>query len=351
MIEQRFGESPPWSLGVEEELFVLDAETLEPALWPPELFDGRRLKAELFATVVELTTGICDTAEQAADELEELRAEARRRAVSSRLVVAAAGTWPTAVSEQQPITDDPGYRAFVERTGSPARRQYCSGLHLHIGVPSAEACMAALEAVLPWLPVLLAVSANSPYVAGRETGLASTRAEILALLPRAGAPPAFSSYADWEGYAERLVDLGLADRWTRIWWDVRPHPDYGTLEIRMPDQPTRLEATVAFAALAQALVASAEPGPPADRGVYSENRWAAARFGRDAQLLHPDGSRLVSAPDLLAELLERIAPTARRLGSEGLLGPLQTLAQAEEQLAVGREQGLSALSKRLVALT
>jgi glutamate---cysteine ligase / carboxylate-amine ligase len=362
VIEQRFGESPPWSLGVEEELFVLDAETLEPALWPPELFDGNRLKAELFATVVELTTGICDTAEEAADELEELRAEARRRAVGSRLVVAAAGTWPTAVSEQQPITDDPGYRAFVERTGSPARRQYCSGLHLHIGVPSAEACMAALEAVLPWLPVLLAVSANSPYVAGRETGLASTRAEILALLPRAGAPPVFSSYAQWEGYAERLVDFGLADRWTRIWWDVRPHPDYGTLEIRMPDQPTRLEATVAFAALAQALVASAEQliptthprtgsPPPADRGIYAENRWAAARFGRDAQLLHPDGSRLVSAPDLLAELLERVAPTARRLGCEGLLAPLNTLAQAEEQLAVGREQGLSALGKRLVALT
>ena len=351
MIEQRFGGSPPWSLGVEEELFVLDAETLEPALWPPELFDGKRLKAELFATVVELTTGICDTAEQAAVELEELRAEARSRAMSSRLVVAAAGTWPTAVSEQQPITDDPGYRAFVERTGSPARRQYCSGLHLHIGVPSAEACMGALEAVLPWLPVLLAVSANSPYTAGRETGLASTRAEILALLPRAGAPPVFSSYADWEGYAERLVDLGLADRWTRIWWDVRPHPDYGTLEIRMPDQPTRLDATVAFAALAQALVASAQDDGPADRGIYAENRWAAARFGRDAQLLHPDGSRLLSVPDLLPELLERIAPTARRLGSDGLLAPLETLAQAEEQLAVGREQGLSALGKRLVALT
>src|SRR5688500_9365522 len=256
MIEQRFGESAPWSLGVEEELFVLDAKTLEPALWPPELFEGKRLKAELFATVVELTTGICESAEQAAVELQELRTEAKRRASSTRLKVAGSGTWPTAVAEQQPITDDPGYRAFVERTGSPARRQYCSGLHLHVGVPSARACMAALEAVLPWLPVLLAVSANSPYVAGRETGLASARAEILALLPRAGAPPVFSSYVHWEHYAERLVELGLADRWTRIWWDVRPHPDYGTLEIRMPDQPTRLEASVAFAALAQALVAA-----------------------------------------------------------------------------------------------
>lgn len=351
MIERRFGESSPWSVGVEEELFVLDAETLEPAPWPPELFEGRRLKAELFATVVELATGVCESTEEAAAQLGDLRAEARRRAASAGLAVAGAGTWPTAVSEEQPISDDPGYRAFVERTGSPARRQYCSGLHVHVGVPSAEACMAALEAVLPWLPVLLAVSANSPLAAGCRTGLASTRAEILALLPRAGAPPVFSSYSDWERYAERLVELGLADRWTRIWWDVRPHPDYGTLEIRMPDQPTRLAATVAFVALAQALVASAGPGKPADRGIYAENRWAAARFGRSAELLHPDGSRLVTASDLLAELLDRVGPTARRLGAEHLLAPLETLAQAEEQLDVRRKHGLPEVCRRLVALT
>lgn len=309
MIEQRFGESAPWSLGVEEELFVLDAETLEPALWPPELFDGRRLKAELFATVVELTTGICESAEQAGVELQELRAEAKRAAGGAGLKVAGAGTWPTAVPEQQPITDDPGYRAFVERTGSPARRQYCSGLHLHVGVPSTEVCMGALEAALPWLPVLLAVSANSPYVAGRETGLASTRAEILALLPRAGAPPVFSSYADWEHYVERLVELGLADRWTRIWWDVRPHPDYGTLEIRMPDQPTALERTAGFIKLLRDLCARALKNssgyPPHDRGVYQQNRWAAARFGLDAELIHQ--GRLVPVRELVGLLPLRLS--------------------------------------------
>jgi carboxylate-amine ligase len=351
VIEQRFGESSPWSLGVEEELFVLDAETLEPAPWPPELFEGERLKAELFATVLELTTGICESAEAAAAELAELRAEAKRRAASTGLALAGVGTWPTAVPEEQPITDDPGYRSFVERTGSPARRQYCSGLHVHVGVASADACMSTLEAVLPWLPVLLAVSANSPFVAGRETGLASTRAEILALLPRAAAPPVFSSYSDWEHYAERLVELGLADRVTRIWWDVRPHPEYGTLEIRMPDQPTRLEATVAFVALAQALAASAHAGAPADRGVYAENRWTAARFGRAGELLHPQRSRLATVPDLLAELFERVGPATRRLGTTHLLTPLESLAQAEEQLEVGRRQGLPELCRRLVALT
>ena len=176
--------------------------------------------------------------------------------------------------------------------------------------------MVALEHVLPWLPLLLAVSANSPWLAGRETDLASNRAELLALLPRSGAPPVFDRYADWERYAERLLELGLADTYRRIWWDVRPHPGFGTLEIRMPDQPTRVEASAAFAALLQALVATAEPGPPADRGIYAENRWAAFRFGRSARLIHPDGSRLASVPDLLDELLERVGPTAEepRLG-------------------------------------
>src|SRR5919202_1946747 len=145
--------------------------------------------------------------------------------------------------------------------------------------------MAALEAALPWLPLVLALSANSPYAAGRETGLASARAEILALLPRSGAPPAFGAYAEWERFAERLVELGLADAVTRIWWDVRPHPRWGTLELRMPDQPTAVGDTVALAALFQALVASADGRGPdaADRGIYAKNCWAAIRFGREAE--------------------------------------------------------------------
>jgi carboxylate-amine ligase len=193
VIPHAFGESEPWSVGIEEELFVLDAKTLAPSPFPREALDGVRLKQELFASVVELNTGICSTPSDAVAELAERREEAKRRASKAGLVLAAAGTWPTAVSEEQPITEDDGYRRFVEYAGSSARRQYCSGLHVHVGVESPEACMAALEAVLPWLPLALAVSANSPYVAGRETGLASARAEILTLLPRSGAPPSFTS--------------------------------------------------------------------------------------------------------------------------------------------------------------
>ena len=157
-------------------------------------------------------------------------------------------------------------------------------------MPSAEACFHALEGVLPWLPVVLAWSANSPYFAGEETGLLSNRAEVLAQLPRHGAPPAFRSYAEWEEFAERFISLGLADDYTRFWWDIRPHPRFGTLEIRMPDQPTELERTVGLRRPSQGPVrrgprtARAATTRP-DAGIYQQNRWAASRFGLAAELV------------------------------------------------------------------
>ena len=306
MIPHAFGRSEPWTVGIEEELFVLDAETLVPVPAPDGMLDGTRLKAELHAAVVELNTGICPGAGEAGAELGELRGDAKRRAGASGRAVAAAGSWPPAVPEEQEITPDPGYLAFVDYAGPSARRQFVAGLHVHVAVASPEACVRTLEAVLPWLPIVLAVSANSPYLAGEETGLASTRAEILSLLPRSGAPPVFASYGEWEHFAERLVELGLADQYTRIWWDARPHPRFGTLEVRMADQPTRVDVTVALAALVQALVASAAPERAADRGIYAQNRWAALRFGAHARLIHPDGGRLATAAELLRELVDRV---------------------------------------------
>jgi carboxylate-amine ligase len=213
--------------------------------------------------------------------------------------------------------------------------------------------MDAVESVLPWLPLLLALSANSPYLAGVPTGYASTRAELLTRLPRSGAPPVFRTLDEWEAFAGRLVELDLADDYTRIWWDVRPHPRLGTVEVRMPDQPTDLPVTAAFAALVQALVCSRLPAPPADRGFYAQNRFAAQRFGSRAELIHPDGSRLATVPELTAELLELVGPAVTRLGSAGLLGPLRELAhrtQADVQLALG-EQGLPAVILDLLTRT
>lgn len=343
MIEHHFGESEPFSVGIEEELFVLDGETLAPAPFPREALDGTQLKEELFASVVELNTAVHSSVEDAVEELRGLRARAQEIAAAHGLVVAGSGTWPTAVPEKQELSPNKGLLEFVEYAGSAARRQYCSGLHVHVGVKGPEACMRSLEAVLPWLPVVLAASANSPYLAGHESGLRSTRAETLALLPRAGAPPVFRSYGEWASFAEKLVELGLAGDIRRIWWDVRPSPSFGTLEVRMPDQPTRLEATAALATAIRAMVAALEASAPANRGYYDQNRWAAARFGREAELIHPDGSRLRRAPELLEEL--------RGLVGAEAVSTLVDLSQADEQLEVGRADGLEALCRRLVELT
>ena len=248
LIEQKFGESGPWSLGLEEELLILDAESYALAPEVKALVDwteGRALpgvlKMELLASMVEVATGVCDSPQEALTALADLRAAAAEAAVANGLLVAASGTHPFSVPEQQDIAPDPRYKEFVAYAGISARRQAVCGLHVHVGMPGPEECMRALEGVLPWLPLVLALSANSPYLAGEETGLASKRAEVLALLPRAAAPPVFTSYAEWEAFVERYVRLGLADGYTRFWWDARPHPSLGTLEIRSADQPTAPE--------------------------------------------------------------------------------------------------------------
>jgi carboxylate-amine ligase len=361
LIEQHFGESSPFSVGVEEEVMILDAETL--ALAPKvdlliaeseQLELPGRLKTELFAAIVELNTNTCDSVAEAHQALRELRRAAARISAENGLSIAAAGSHPFSDPEEQQIASDPRYKEFVGFAGVSARRQGVSGLHVHVGMPSADACYATLEAVLPWLPLVLALSANSPYLAGRATGLASNRAEVLGQLPRAGAPPPFGSYAAWEAFVVRLIGLGLADDYTRFWWDVRPHPRFGTLEIRMPDQPTSLGVTAGLSALLQALCATVadRAAGPADRGDYAQNRWAALRFGAAAELIHPDGTRLARAPELARELLDLVAPAAEELG---VTEPLQALdpstCEGERQLEIGERAGLESVCADLVERT
>jgi carboxylate-amine ligase len=363
VIEQRFGESPPFSVGVEEEVMILDGGSLLLSPSVEVLIAGAeraglpgKLKMELFASVVELNTDICASVAEAGKALAELRSGADRIARENGLRIAAAGSHPISPPELEEIAPDPRYLEFVDYAGISARRQGVSGTHVHLGMPTAEACFQALENVLPWLPLVLALSANSPYLSGAETGHMSVRAEVLAELPRAGAPPVFGSYADWERFTERYVELGLADGYTRFWWDVRPHPSFGTLEIRMPDQPTRLELTIAFAALLQALCVAAVDHPvrsnPASRGDYAQNRWAALHGGSKAQLIHPAGDRVVGVPELTEELLGLVRGPATELGTADLLDFLEpTACEAERQLEIGREEGLEAVCADLVERT
>jgi len=288
---------------------ILDAWTLEPAAAVDVLVRGAAarqlpgtLKTELHASVVELTTPVCESVEEAVSCLRALRAAAGEIAAEHGLAVAAAGSHPTARLESLPVVQEERYLTMIREVGRAARRQGVNGLHVHVGVESADACWERLESVLAWLPVVLAVSANSPFVDGEPSGMLSNRAPILAELPRAGAPPAFGSYEGWERWVERLVDLGVMADYTRIWWDVRPHPTLGTLEVRVADQPTSLERTGLLVRMLRDLVRDA-PSGRADRGDYVQNRWAAASLGLDAVLLHPDGGRTATARDLARGLL------------------------------------------------
>jgi carboxylate-amine ligase len=201
-------------------------------------------------------------------------------------------------------------------------------------MPDPETCLRAHEGVLPWLPVVLAVSANSPWFRGEATGLLSTRAEVLATLPRSGVPPAFGSWADWVHTMERWQRAGVLRKPTQTWWDVRMHPALGTLELRAPDQPTDPRLAGAFVALLHALGvwAANGDGRPASRADGHTNRFFASRFGPRAQLIHPNEDRLVSAAELFVELRELVAPYA----DLKLMEPLEGAScEADLQLATG----------------
>jgi glutamate---cysteine ligase / carboxylate-amine ligase len=340
VIQQNFGRA--LTVGVEEELWILHPETLElvPAVETlVAATEGRDLpgvlKTELHASVVELATGIGEEVDDAIERLGALRRAAAEIAAREGLAVAASGSYPTSIPAEQEIAPEERYRDFVEYAGPSARRQGVSGLHVHVGMPDAETCFRVMETILPWLPLVLALSANSPYFEGRDTEMLSIRAEVLGFLPRRGAPPAFRSYGHWERFIERMTATGLVGDYTSFWWDVRLHPRFGTLEVRAPDQPTSLARTEALVRLVHGLCAWALEAPPrehdpAERGVYDQNRWAASRFGPHGKLIHPDRDEALSVRELLAAL-----PVATELDGSS--------CEADRQLEIGRAEGLRAV--------
>ena len=221
----------------------------------------------------------------------------------------AIGSHPFATPEDTPVVEDPDYLEFAELAGPVARRQGVCGLHVHIGMHDPETCVRAHEGVLPWLPVVLAIAANSPWFRGEATGLLSTRAEVLATLPRSGVPPPFGSWEGWVHMMERWQRAGVLKKPTQTWWDVRVHPALGTLELRAPDQPTDPRLAGALVALLHALaVWAAENGDgrPASRADCHTNRFFASRFGPRARLIHPTEDRLVSDGEALADEVDSI---------------------------------------------
>ena len=312
-LEHRFGVGPEYRVGVEEELMLVDATSLAPvpAVEPitGAVGDPEHVKPELMQSQVEIATSPCRTARESLAELSELRAAVVRAGALRGVRVAACGTHPFALAEEQPLTQRDRYRELMAEIRYPVRRELCCGLHVHVSVDGAEKAVAVLEGLVPYLPLLLALSTSSPFWRGEASGLASTRTIVFQSMPRSGLPPAFFSYADFVAQLELLARAGAVADHSRMWWDARPHPRCGTVEVRIMDVQPRVEHTAALAALVQCLVRRlgrrydhGERAGPAPRAIVAENRWLAARHGLRAQLVGSHGA--VPARELVRELLE-----------------------------------------------
>jgi glutamate---cysteine ligase / carboxylate-amine ligase len=271
----RFGAALPWSLGVEEELMLVDAETLEPARDGFSTVFGEateRIKPELFESFVEITTPVVETAEEVEAQLRALRQEVAERAAGHGLAVIATGSHPTARG-RVPLVPVERYLRLKEQLGPQLYRQHVCGLHVHVSIPDPDTCLRAFEGVIPRLPALLAASANSPFWDGEESGRRSIRSQILLEMPTGGTPPLLRSWDDWEAATQGDSK--------RRHWDAWPRPEYGSLEVRVLDQPTSLRRTAELAAQVQRLVreAAETAGEPFDRAEYAALRDAAGRDG------------------------------------------------------------------------
>jgi carboxylate-amine ligase len=284
---------------------------------------GDHLKPELMQCVLESGTPVCRTIGEADAELRRLRAWVAEHAREHDMRLGASGTHPFSLYERQKITARDRYRELVDMLQYIARRELVFGMHVHVAVPSPEACLAVMEGVLVELPVLLALSANSPFWRGEVSGLHSTRSAVFAAFPRSGLPPRFESYEDYADAVGFMEATGAIGDYTHLWWDVRPHPRFGTLEIRVMDVQTRLEDTVALAAYVQCLVAhlverfeAGEHVPTFHRMLMAENKWLAARFGLEAPLMDlASGKRVkATAATLARRRIRELKPIARRLG-------------------------------------
>jgi carboxylate-amine ligase len=314
------------TVGLEEELMLLDPETLDlsprAAAAVAEL-DDPRLKIEMPAAQLEIVTGPHATVAAAAAEL----AEARRR-LAARHRVAGAGVHPFA-SGLGPLNPGRRYEAIAAEYASVAHRQLVFGLHVHVAIPGADRALAVYNALRSHLPDLAALAANAPFYEGSDSGLASVRPRISGLLPRQGIPPALDSF---EAYADALRWCGFDDprQW---WWELRLHPIFGTVEIRVPDTQATIADTAAVATVAYELATRVPPGPPAESWKLDQNRWAAGRHGLDAVMTDPHSGERATARERLARALGHAPPelagAARQralAAADGVHGLVRTLA-------------------------
>jgi glutamate---cysteine ligase / carboxylate-amine ligase len=358
-----------FTLGVEEEFQIVDPQSGDLRSHVSELLAssapmlGDQIKREMHQSIVEVGTRICADVNELSDEIYRNRRELASAAERVGLAVAAAGTHPFSRWEDQIISPGVRYDNIVEELQQLARSLLIFGLHVHVGLPDRSVMIDLMNEVRYFLPHLLALSTSSPFWMGRDTGLKSYRTTIFRRFPRTGVPDHFDSWSEYENYIQLLVDLHSIDDAKKIWWDVRPHPTFGTLEFRVCDVPTRPETAVMLGALVQAIVVKLYRLRVRNQGfrlyrraLIEENKWRAARYGLDGKLI--DFGRRAEVPmrDLAVELLEFIDDVVDDLGSRKAVEHVHVVLRegtsADQQLAVFRQTGdLKAVVQHVIRQT
>ena len=334
------------TIGVEMELHLVDAVTGELASASNEILadmgadhpggEHPKAKHELFQSTVEIITGVCETPAEAGDDLRatltELRAAAERRG----LTIFSAGTHPFGLARDQRVSPQQRYRDLIEDLQWPARRLLICGMHVHVGVPDGHRAIRIIGELMRHHPLFLALSSSSPFFESEDSGLASARTKVFEGLPTAGLPPPLADWSDFESFMSTLLESGCISSIREVWWDIRPHPDFGTVEFRMCDATPTVRETIALAALAQTLVEWTKrriehgslPAPPHEWTIR-ENRWLAARYGLDAALIveHPSTGHPERRPvrDMVTDLLDELRPVADDLGNLDALHDIELL--------------------------
>ena len=324
----------PFDLGVEEEYQVVDPQTWElrstiHAILEKDLEDGvEEVRAEFLQSQVEANSRVCRTVEELRAEVHRMRRDAAELARSLGLRLVAAGTHPFSRWTEQQVTRGGRYARLAGELQEVGRRLVTFGLHIHVGIADPDLRVRVMDRMRPYLPFLLALSTNSPFFEGRDTGLCSYRIALFAALPRTGLPPRFGSWEAYRQTIDRLVAEGMLADPSFIWWDARPNPHAPTLEVRIPDMPTRIEETVCLAAWVQALAVklAREPDPPPlSRFAVEVGRWQAARYGLAARLLLRADQPARLAAEWVDLLLEWLGDVTDELGSRKALAYARTI--------------------------
>lgn len=356
MSRLEFNNSPEHTLGVEVELALVDADSMALTSAMPRVLKRLggvhedSIKPELMQCYVEINTGVCRTVAEAEADLRDKLIALERAADAENVRLYWSATHPFSTWQDQHVTENERYHGLVNLLQDTARQLITYGLHVHVGVDSGDKAVMICDRILSHLPTLLALSCNSPWWEGRDTGLQSWRSKVMDGLPTAGMPPLMRNWSEYVWLVNHLIDTGFIESIREIWWDVRPHHNFGTVEVRICDVPGSLEDTLGIAALVQCLIKALSD--QIDEGTYQhdchpmlvrQNKWRAARYGLEAEFVESQHYQLQPAREVVRNMVNLLTPAAHELGCADYLSRVPRIAArptaADQQLAVLEETG------------